>query len=508
MTEDNNFNIFVATIYGEAANQSPASWKAIANVIMNRIKQGREWKKYKTPVEIIRNTGFDAYTQKNQPYTTAYNYLQNGTETPQGSKIDLLKITVKSIYDGTAADNTQDSVLYYSPKAQEKLYKKRPSWNFTLLEEVKVPGAEQDDFKFFRYKNVAKIKLKFQRTTEPISDRDVKLTIGDIKKTLKTDTDGELPIILTDKIGQKLKIWINDSKNTPIKVFEEIIKAEEIAIKIIRNKIIHTSTTEKHNGNPTECNTQTHTIKKGETLSKIAMLYNTSISEICSINNIKNPNNISTGQVLKLPKKNNNKKKTNNPPRDQAHSTHETLSHRNEEGHPNETIGKTKPDSTAIAKILFPIAGHDRKSYKAGTPGEFGHRRTKVRKHAGCDIYAAAGTPIRAVENGTVLFTHAFYYRTDEVTVDHGGYIVRYGEVDPESINVKIGDKVKRGQVIANVGQLITPSGEKYKQCMLHFEMYSSSTPIKNAMLTNDSKPYCRRSDLINPTATLDAADD
>ncbi|MBW7567749.1 peptidoglycan DD-metalloendopeptidase family protein [Chromobacterium subtsugae] len=512
MTEDNDFHVFVATIYGEAAGQSTASWQAIANVIMNRIKQGREWKKYKTPADIVKNTGFDAYTQKNKPYQEAYNYLANGTSTPHSGKIDLLKSTVAPIYTGNAADNAQRAVLYYSPKAQEKLYKKAPSWNFSLLEEVQVSGAEKDDFKFFRYKDVAKLKVRVRRVDHPIANREVKFTVGKVEKHLKTNKDGELPVILTDKIGEQFKLWVKNSKGELVKVYDEAITAAEIAIDIIRNKIAHNSQTEKHIGKPIPKSTTSHIVKKGETLSKIAMLYSTSIAEICQANKIKNPNSIAVGQELKLPQKKNKetpeKKSAKIAPPSTAHSTHEVLSHRNEDGHPNETVGKTKPDSTSIAKILFPIAGHNRKSYKPGTPGEFGHNRPNSRKHAGCDIYAAVGTPIRAVADGKVVFTHGFYWKTNEVSIDHDGFIVRYGEVDPESIAVKVGDTVKRGQTIAKVGQLIMPSGEKYKQCMLHFEMYNSSDSVIKATLSNSSKPFRRRSDLINPTATLDAADD
>lgn len=45
----------------------------------------------------------------------------------------------------------------------------------------------------------------------------------------------------------------------------------------------------------------TYTVKKGDTLTKIAMLYNTTVRELCSLNGITNPNLIRVGQVLKIP---------------------------------------------------------------------------------------------------------------------------------------------------------------------------------------------------------------
>ena len=47
----------------------------------------------------------------------------------------------------------------------------------------------------------------------------------------------------------------------------------------------------------------THTVKKGDTLSKVAKQWNVSVSEIASFNSISNPNIINIGQVIKKPSK-------------------------------------------------------------------------------------------------------------------------------------------------------------------------------------------------------------
>lgn len=41
---------------------------------MNRVGQ-QQWKQYTTPVQIIQNTGFDAYIHKNKAYTWAYSAI-------------------------------------------------------------------------------------------------------------------------------------------------------------------------------------------------------------------------------------------------------------------------------------------------------------------------------------------------------------------------------------------------------------------------------------------------
>jgi hypothetical protein len=152
------FKIMVATIYGEAANSSEIAWKAIAHVIMNRVGY-REWKEHKTPKEVIKNTGFDAYTYKNEPYKKAYKYMSN-TSRKNNENIERMIEAVRPIYIGKEKDITDGAVLYYSPEAQKDLhkekpskYKERPSWNFDIIKEANIDGLrDTDDFKFYKYK--------------------------------------------------------------------------------------------------------------------------------------------------------------------------------------------------------------------------------------------------------------------------------------------------------------------------------------------------------------------
>lgn len=157
---DDNLNddqkLMIATIYGEAAGRSPASWEGIANVIMNRVGRG-EWKNHDTVSKVIQNTGFDAYSYPNDPYRIATDYLNNR----DGSNPDIEKVikVVLPIYNKQAFDTTKGAVLYYSPRAQRELHEQNPNiygespdWNFDELEEVNVPGSEGDDFKFYKYK--------------------------------------------------------------------------------------------------------------------------------------------------------------------------------------------------------------------------------------------------------------------------------------------------------------------------------------------------------------------
>lgn len=135
------------------------------------------------------------------------------------------------------------------------------------------------------------------------------------------------------------------------------------------------------------------------------------------------------------------------------------------------------------------------------------NRQGGARAHAGCDLYFPEGTVIHAIGPGkVVLGPYAFYAKTFAIEVDHGGTIVRYGEV-MEKTFVKAGDVVAGGQKIARVGRLV---GISVPSNMLHLEMYSKQAtgpltdPNKDTCKkAPDGRPFYRRQDLMNPTATL-----
>lgn len=75
-----------------------------------------------------------------------------------------------------------------------------------------------------------------------------------------------------------------------------------------------------------------------------------------------------------------------------------------------------------------------------------------TRPHKGIDIVAPRGTPVFAAANGRVTFVGQngdFGYM---VEIDHGyGMVTRYAHIS-KNIPVKRGDRVKRGQKVAEVG--------------------------------------------------------
>lgn len=157
----------LATVYGEAANQSEAAWKAVATTIVNRFKF-QEWRKYKTLHELIANSGFDAFTQRNIPYQRAYDYFSKERLVNTNKRMERFYEVVYPIFDKCISQGLlykyaggERYVMYYSPKAQAYLHQKNPKMYKSdkpywakmpdRLVEVKIPGCENDDFAFYRY---------------------------------------------------------------------------------------------------------------------------------------------------------------------------------------------------------------------------------------------------------------------------------------------------------------------------------------------------------------------
>lgn len=132
-------------------------------------------------------------------------------------------------------------------------------------------------------------------------------------------------------------------------------------------------------------------------------------------------------------------------------------------------------------------------------PLKFGSNRSGgKRKHAGCDLYAPIGTPVFAVADGTVKGFAAFYLGTFALTVDHGEFWIRYGEISTKiASGLKVGDKVKEGDKIGEVGDL-----EGLDLAMVHLEMYRGN--VTGPLTVPANTPFMRRSDLIDPTSRLD----
>jgi len=145
----------------------------------------------------------------------------------------------------------------------------------------------------------------------------------------------------------------------------------------------------------------------------------------------------------------------------------------------------------------FPLPFKPKLSYHEGGRRFGANRDGSKRKHAACDLIAAKGTEIYAVENGQVAYGPYLFYRGTyaiEFRLD-SGKVVRYCEIVKVATGVAVGSKLTEGTLIAYVGKM-------YVDSMLHFELYDGTG--SGPLTVRSNPPYQRRSDLINPTDYLD----
>jgi murein DD-endopeptidase MepM/ murein hydrolase activator NlpD len=107
---------------------------------------------------------------------------------------------------------------------------------------------------------------------------------------------------------------------------------------------------------------------------------------------------------------------------------------------------------------------------------KFGYRNSpftgKKQFHAGLDISNKSGTKIIATANGRVSFAAGKMYIGNLVTIDHGfGRVTKFGHL--KKILVKSGQKVKRGDIIALLGNTGRSTGPH-----LHYEVRINGTPV------------------------------
>lgn len=125
------------------------------------------------------------------------------------------------------------------------------------------------------------------------------------------------------------------------------------------------------------------------------------------------------------------------------------------------TVDVPEPTRASSAAMSYPVKGKILRTYKKG-------------KNEGIDIAASAGAPVKAAEGGTVAAITADANKVPIIVVRHDSKLLTvYANVDQIAVNK--GDKVKRGQQIAQVRAGSTP--------YLHFE-------VRDGFESVDPLPY------------------
>ncbi len=128
-----------------------------------------------------------------------------------------------------------------------------------------------------------------------------------------------------------------------------------------------------------------------------------------------------------------------------------------------EQADETAPDATGIGRMRWPVQGRVISQYGKGSG----------KSNDGIDISVPEGTPVKAAENGVVIYAgDGLKEFGNTVLVRHeDGLVTVYGHAS--QLKVQRGDKVKRGQEIAVSGMSGQTDAPK-----LHFEVRKNSAPV------------------------------
>jgi murein DD-endopeptidase MepM/ murein hydrolase activator NlpD len=178
-----------------------------------------------------------------------------------------------------------------------------------------------------------------------------------------------------------------------------------------------------------------YVVRRGDTLSDIAQRFDVALADVAATNDIASPYQLSVGQSLAIPGVQTAK-----------------------------AVPDAAPPPLTGRGFLWPVSGKVVGGYGVTASGQ--HRN-------GINIAARKGAPVVAAEDGIVVYASDGidgYGRMILVRHDEG-YITTYAH--NAALLVEVGDVVRRGQVIARVGDTGDVSTSQ-----LHFELRRGTKPI------------------------------
>jgi lipoprotein NlpD len=220
---------------------------------------------------------------------------------------------------------------------------------------------------------------------------------------------------------------------------------------------------------------RTHTVAPGETLYRIAVNHQLSVEQLAAANGIKDARTLSVGQELVIP----------GAPRPIPVATESSPT-------PVPTRGSTPPPATLSRG---PLVSSPSRRPAAGRPppqkppkpvpetkglldwplrgvlyARFGKKGREP--HDGIDLAVPVGTPVKTAQEGQVLYAGEQRGYGLIVIVQHSTRLITLYAHNRE-LRVRTGDKVRRGQALATVGESGKTSGPQ-----LHFEVRVDGKPV------------------------------
>ncbi len=221
---------------------------------------------------------------------------------------------------------------------------------------------------------------------------------------------------------------------------------------------------------------RTYKIRSGDTLYKVSRLFETSTTELVQMNRLKRPYAFRVGQVIQIPmKKKPTETKEDSPLSKVRAKTARTDVRKNNEvirevlpplaGKPHQAEQREKKEEPVPLPATPSRSGSFIKPVSGRIISHFGPKADGLHND-GINIEARKGDPVRATENGVVVYANKQIEGYGKlILVRHADqYVSAYAHLD--NMLVRKGDGVKKGQVIGTVG-----TSGRVEKPQLHFEI-------------------------------------
>lgn len=214
---------------------------------------------------------------------------------------------------------------------------------------------------------------------------------------------------------------------------------------------------------PTQRAGGTYQVRAGDTLYKIAQAHGMSVASLSSMNNISDPSQLRVGQILQL---------SEGATQVAVTTPVNTGSSGTKPATPVEQTPPTSGTTTTPAATGAVQKASDANLISWGWPANGPVIQSFTTATKGVDLSGTIGEPIRAAADGKVMYAgNGVRGLGNLILVGHSnGFITAYAHND--TLSVKTGDEVKKGQSIATLGQSDTSSPR------LHFEIRRRGTPV------------------------------
>ena len=195
----------------------------------------------------------------------------------------------------------------------------------------------------------------------------------------------------------------------------------------------------------------TYTVVAGDTLHKIARQHGQNVDALMRLNNLRNPNQIRVGQVLRV--------------RAGAGQGASTA--------PQSTADAGSSTVAPPRPVTTPATALPKQRISLAWPAQGTVNRTLARPSPfGLYVLNKEGTPVKAVADGQVIYAdNGLRGYGNLIIVQHNQtFLTAYG--NNQSLLAKEGQQVKRGQQIATMGN------SDASRTQLHFELRENGQPV------------------------------